>query len=138
MDMQLPDIAGVRARPFGREGDFQIVADLVVAEARADGQTDAVMTAEDVEVAFRNTDHLDLAHDFRFVEIEGIPVGYVTTRWWDEVDGPRVYRHMCKVVPDWRNRGIGAAMLRWAQGRLSERAAGHHTDKLKVDRKSVV
>ncbi|MDF1595432.1 MAG: GNAT family N-acetyltransferase [Acidimicrobiia bacterium] len=137
MDMQLPDIAGVSDRPFGREGDFQVVAELVVAEARADGQADAVMTAEDVEVAFRNTDHMDLEHDFRFVEIEGIPVGYVTTRWWDEVDGPRVYRHMCKVVPEWRNRGIGTAMLRWAQDRLSERAATHRTDKLKAYRTDV-
>lgn len=137
MDMNLPDIPGLTARPFGRPDDYQIVSDLVVAEARADGQDDAVSTAEEVEVAFRNTDHMDLERDFRFVEINGEPVGYVTTRWWDEVDGPRIYRHMCKVVPQWRNRGIGAALLEWAQHRLAERAEHHDTDRPKVYRTDV-
>ena len=137
MDMNLPDIPGVAARPFGRDGDYQIVSDLVVAEARADGQEDAVSTAEEVEVAFRNAENMDLEKDFRFVEINGEPVAYVTTRWWDEVDGPRVYRHMCKVLPQFRNQGIGTALLEWAQRRLTERAEHHDTERTRVYRTDV-
>ncbi|MDH5373052.1 MAG: GNAT family N-acetyltransferase [Acidimicrobiia bacterium] len=137
MEIQLPDIPGISSRPLSRAGDYQIVADLVVAEARADGQDDSFMTSDDIEVAFRNTENMDLVHDFRFVEINGDPVGYVTTRWWDETDGPRIYRHMCKVIPEARNQGIGTAMLRWAQDRLFERAAGHKTDRRRVFRTDV-
>ena len=80
---------------------------------------------------------MDLVDDFRFVEIDGEAVAYVTSRWWDEVDGPRIYRHMCKVVPEWRNHGIGSAMLSWAQRRLAERAADHHTERSKVYRTDI-
>ncbi len=135
--MKLPDIPGIACRPLDRPGDFQIVADLVVAEARADGQSDAVTTATDVEVSFRNSEHMDLERDFRFVEIDGVPVGYVITRWWDETGGPRIYRHMCKVVPEWRNHGIGSAMLDWAQRHLAERAAAHDTERVRVYRTDV-
>ena len=137
MDIHLPAIPGISARPLTLAGDYQVVADLVVAEAVANGQDDAVTTAEDVEVAFRNTEHMDLVDDFRFVEIDGEAVAYVTSRWWDEVDGPRIYRHMCKVVPEWRNHGIGSAMLSWAQRRLAERAADHHTERSKVYRTDI-
>ncbi len=137
MDIHLPPIPGISARPFGREGDAQLVAELVVAEARADGGDDTVMTGEEVEVAFRNTEHMDLQKDFRFIEVDGNAVAYVTCRWWDETDGPRIYRHMCKVVPEWRNKGIGSAMLAWAQGRLAERATGHATERPKVYRTDV-
>jgi mycothiol synthase len=96
-----------------------------------------VMTAEDVETGFRNTENMDLSRDFRFVEIDGVPVAYVTTRWWDEVGGPRIYRHMCKVTKDWRGHGIGTALLEWAQGHLAERAAAHDIDRPKVYRTDV-
>lgn len=137
MDMQLPHVDGISFRPFGRPGDYQHVADLVVAEARANGETDAVMTADEVEIAFRNTENLHLSEDFRFVEVDGNPIAYVTTRWWDEVDGPRIYRHMCKVVPEWRGRGVGTAMLAWAQAHLADRAATHDSAVPKVFRTDV-
>lgn len=137
MEIRLPDIPGISARPFGKDGDYQAIADLVIAEARADESDDAVMTAEDVETGFRNTENLDLSRDLRFVEVDGVPVAYVITRWWDETDGPRVYRHMCKVTAAWRGRGIGTAMLGWAQGHLAERAAGHDIDRPKVYRTDV-
>lgn len=135
--MKLPNIPGIATRPLDRPGDYQVVADLVVDEAKADGQTDSVVTADEVEVAFRNTEHMNVARDFRFVEVAGEAIAYVTTRWWDEIDGPRVYRHMCKVAAEWRNQGIGSAMLDWAQGHLAERAALHDTDRLKVYRTDV-
>lgn len=135
--MDLPSIPGIAVRALDRPDDFQIVADLVVAEAQADGQTDAITTADEVEVAFRNAENMDLLRDFRFVEVDGVPVGYVTTRWWDETDGPRIYRHMCKVVPEWRNRGIGTAMLDWAQSHLADRASRHDINRSKVYRTDI-
>ncbi len=137
MDLQLPDHPGLIARPFGGRDDYQAIADLVLAEALADGQDGFVLTAEDVEISFRHTDHLNLAEACRIVEADGVPVAYVITRWFDEVDGPRVYRHMCKVSADWRGKGVGSAMLRWAQQQLAEVAAGHDADRPRVYRTDV-
>jgi ribosomal protein S18 acetylase RimI-like enzyme len=137
MDLHLPDIPGITARPYGRPGDAQLVADLVVAEARADGRDDAVDSAHEVELTFRTAENLDLEHGFRFVEVDGEAVAYVITRWYDEVDGPRAYRHLCKVKAEWRNQGIGTAMLRWAQERLAALADGHEIDRPKVFRTGV-
>ena len=137
MEMRLPSIPGISSRPFAGGLDYQAVADLVVADARGDGRQDVVMNADEVETAFRNAENMDLARDFRFVEVDGAAVAYVTTRWWDEADGPRVYRHMCKVAPEWRRRGIGTALLEWAQHHLAERAAAHHIERPKVYRTDV-
>lgn len=137
MDVTFPELPGVTARPFGAAADFEAIAGLVLAEALADGQDEFVLTAEDVEVSFRNTEHLDLAEGCRIVEADGVPVAYVITRWWDEVDGPRVYRHMCKVAAEWRGKGIGTAMLAWAQRRLRAVAAAHETDRRRVFRTDV-
>lgn len=122
--MKLPQIPGISSRPFADDADYQSVADLVNLDAWAAG-LDWVIGAGDVALSFDNSDNLDLHSGFRFVEIEGKPVGYVIIRWMQEEGGPRVYRHMCKLIPEWRDRGIGTAMLRWAQAGLREMAAGH-------------
>ena len=137
MDLALPGLPSLTARPFGGEADYQAIADLVLAEALADGQDGFVLTAEDVEVSFRHAEHLDLVEGCRIVEAGGVPIAYVITRWYDEVDGPRVYRHMCKVAEDWRGKGIGTAMLHWAQRHLAEVAAAHGTDRPRVYRTDI-
>jgi len=55
-------------------------------------------------------------------------VGYSATKWWRETDGTRVYLTRGWVVPEWRGRGIGRAMLRWAESRLRAIAATHPRD----------
>ncbi len=55
-------------------------------------------------------------------------MGYSATKWWRETDGTRVYLTRGWVVPEWRGRGIGRAMLRWAESRLRAIAATHPRD----------
>ena len=38
-------------------------------------------------------------------------------------DGTRVYETFGRVMPDWRRRGLGRAMLRFNEARLRERSA---------------
>jgi GNAT superfamily N-acetyltransferase len=61
--------------------------------------------------------------DHQPVEVEGEPVGYGRVLWWVERDGTRVYLHLGKVVPAWRGRGIGTAILGWAERRARQLAA---------------
>jgi ribosomal protein S18 acetylase RimI-like enzyme len=123
-DIRLPDIPGIVARRWAGDHDYATVADLVNAEAGSFGPG-YLTTPEDVRVSFESSSNMDLEDDFRFVEAGGSPLGYVIVRWWQEEGGPRVYRHMCKVHPDWLQRGIGTALLAWAQERLREVGAGH-------------
>lgn len=44
-------------------------------------------------------------------EVDGVPVGYTWLTWWVEVDGTRLVLLLGGVAPEFRRRGIGAALL---------------------------
>ena len=124
MDIQLPNIEGVSARPFAGGDEYLAIARVFHAEAKALGQ-EILITPEEFANAWDNSDDFVPTKDVQVVELDGDIVGYVLTRWFDEVGGPRVYRHICKLVPEHEGRGIGTAMLRWAQGHLADSASTH-------------
>jgi mycothiol synthase len=47
--------------------------------------------------------------------------------WWTEADGTWLYLHLGRVVPEWRGRGLGTAMLHWAEERIRALATEHPT-----------
>jgi mycothiol synthase len=59
-------------------------------------------------------------------EVEGQVVGYSQLEWWPEGDGTWVYLTLGWVLPDWRGKGIGTAMLHWAEDRSRCLAAAQH------------
>lgn len=82
-----------------------------------------VPTAEDLELAFPPLEVQD-SPDLLVVEINQQIVGYNHVFWrWTEVTGTRVYLHLGYLLPEWRGKGIGSAMLSWAQQRIHELAA---------------
>ncbi len=127
MPMQLPDISGITERAFDGPADYQVIADVFNADARGSGG-EWIATGEEVALSFENQENLDLSTGLRIIEVNGEPIGYVIVRWMQEEGGPRIYRHMCKLAPEWRRRGIGTAMLSWAQQRLREIAADHDSE----------
>ncbi|MFF7356973.1 GNAT family N-acetyltransferase [Streptomyces filipinensis] len=52
------------------------------------------------------------------VEHNGGVVGYSTIRWWQERDGTWLYLHRGHLLPGHRGRGVGSAMLTWAENRI--------------------
>lgn len=52
-------------------------------------------------------------------------IGYSHLLWWPEDDGTWVYLTLGWVLPAWRGRGIGGAMLQWAEERIRQLAATH-------------
>ena len=54
-------------------------------------------------------------------------IGYSRINWWTETDGMWVYLTTGWVVPSWRGKGIGTAMLRWAETRIQKLASEHPT-----------
>ena len=53
-------------------------------------------------------------------------VGYSQLECWPEGDGTWVYLTLGWVLPEWRGRGIGTAMLHWTEDRCRRLAAADH------------
>ena len=66
--------------------------------------------------------------NYVLVEINTILVGYGTILWWTEQDGTPVYLHLGYILPEWRGKGIGTALLRRVQMQIRTRAAAQNTD----------
>lgn len=59
-------------------------------------------------------------------EIHGQVVGYSTISSWTEDDGRWVYLILGWVLPEWRGRGLGTAMLHWGEELAWISAAAQH------------
>jgi len=56
-------------------------------------------------------------------------VGYSQIESWLEGDGTWVYLTLGWVLPEWRGKGIGTAMLRWTEDRIRRLAAAQHPNE---------
>jgi ribosomal protein S18 acetylase RimI-like enzyme len=64
--------------------------------------------------------------------VDGKPIAYARLNWDDELNGPRRYFSGGNILPEWRRKGIGTAMLAHNEARLREIAAGHPAELAKV------
>lgn len=122
MSVTWPD--GVKPRQISGANDYDLLAQ--VYNAGADG-IDFHVKGPEIEHQFAHTENLDVDNGLILVECDGEPVGYIVARWRDELSGTRIYRHLGVVIPEYRRRGIGSAMLKWAQTYLVEIAATQPT-----------
>ena len=49
--------------------------------------------------------------DMVIVEVDGQIIGYNRASWWKELSGTYVYEHFGNILPEWREKGIGRALL---------------------------
>jgi ribosomal protein S18 acetylase RimI-like enzyme len=121
---ELPAVPGLRFRRFAGAEDFPGMAAANMA-ARIAADVEEMVTAELMANDYGNLTNSDLDRDLAIVELDGRTVGYVRVEWLDQNDGSRSYDRICILEPGHRGHGIGAAMLRWAEARIREIAAGH-------------
>jgi ribosomal protein S18 acetylase RimI-like enzyme len=55
-------------------------------------------------------------------------IGYNRVFWYTEIEGNQIYVHFGFLLPEWRCKGIGRAMLHHSERRLRESAAKHPAD----------
>ncbi len=122
---------GFAFRGFRGEGDYPLMADIINRANVADGD-EAVESVEGIAANYAHLTNCDLATDYLMAEDEaGRAVAY-TRVWWDQDDqGSRRYFHLNRILPEARRRGLGRAMLRWAESRLRAIAAQHADDSPK-------
>lgn len=120
----LPALAGVDFRLFAGSPDYPHLVRIINAWARGEGD-ERVETLEGIASSYGTLERCDPLHDLLVAEVDGTAIGYSRV-WWDqEVDGPRLYKHVCFLDPEHGGRGIGSALLAWNEARLREIAAGH-------------
>ena len=119
-----PTIPGLVFRGFAGEADYPKMLAVIDGSKAADG----VQRSETLDEVTRNYSHLtncDPHKDMLFAEIDGQVVAYNRVFWEVLKDGTRLYVLFGFLLPAWRRKGIGEAMLKYAEARLRQIAAGH-------------
>jgi mycothiol synthase len=131
-----PPIPGLAFRPFQGEADYAGMVAVFEASKKVD-RFDWVITVDDVRREFDHLTHCNPYRDMLVAEIDGRMIAY-SRAWWEESDGDRVYTFIGLLVPAWRRKGIGRAMIRHAERHLREIAREHPVETRKYLQRGVV
>jgi ribosomal protein S18 acetylase RimI-like enzyme len=126
-----PDVLGLVFRRFRGEADYAGMAVVVKENAEADGLEWAI-TVEDMARSYSHLVNCDPYRDMVIIEVAGEIAGYSRVWWLQELEGPRIYRYLVFLRPQWRGKGIRRAVLRHNERRLHEIAEGHPDDGPRV------
>ena len=122
-------LPGLTLRPYRGETDIPVIVEIINRQLEADG----VPFREDVghlnAMYSKPSDKFDPARDATIAEIDGVPVAYSDRSWVDTTLEPRMreYRMDGAVLPVWRRKGIGTALLHHNQAKQRELAQTHDT-----------
>jgi mycothiol synthase len=126
-----PSIPGLKFRHLQGLSDHAQIAAVLIASEAAD-QSIREVTADEIARAYQRMSNCDPYTDIVFAEIAGKMVGYSRGWWSDESAPERMYNHNGFLVPEWRRKGIGQAMLLWMEQRLHAIALTHPPELVKL------
>jgi ribosomal protein S18 acetylase RimI-like enzyme len=120
-----PEIPGLRFRHLRGESDYDSIAAVLTGSQRAD-KCERNVTAENIATAYANSlTNCDPYTDIIIAEVMGEMVGYVRGWWVEEQPSKYFYHHNGFLLPTWRRKGIGRAMLNWMENHLKGIAEAH-------------
>jgi len=126
-----PINSGLNLRHFQGESDYAQIAAVLTASEAAD-QTKHEVTEGDIAKAYQHLSNCDPYHDMIIAEVNGEMIGYSRGWWLEDPDAQRLYIHNGFLIPEWRRKGIGRAMLLWMEKRLGEIALTHPPEPAKI------
>lgn len=134
-----PALPGLTFRFFRDERDFAALVAVIEACQEHDkvdplSSEAGLPTVDELAKSFSEAENIDLATDMLLACMEEKVIGFQWVRWWQQADGTWVYYHRGRVVPEWRNRGIGTATLHWVEGRIQELVQAHGSQQQAVYR----
>ena len=103
------------------EENFDQMVDVVRICAAIDGINPIVLQHDAIPMAETYIKAKDIQSAF-VVKVGPEIIGYVCLRWWQERDALKSYAHNGRIVSAWRGRGIGTALVAWAEARIQELA----------------
>lgn len=122
-----PAIPGLVFRHFRGESDYPHMLAVINGSKAADG----IERSDTLEAMVNNYAHLercDPLRDMVIAEVDGRMIAYNRAFWEQQEDGTRVYTVFGFLLPEFRRKGIGTAMLARGEARLREIAAEHAYD----------
>jgi mycothiol synthase len=119
--LDAPAIAGLRFRRADLDQDLPGLAGLVNDSAIVD-RVEFALSEDDIRHDLEHKSNFDLARDLIVAELDGRIVGEIETNVAVR-DGVAVHQFQGFVHPETRGRGIGTALVRWAERRARESAA---------------
>ena len=120
--------AGLVLRPYAGESDIPAIVGVINAEWEHDRVPGRVAVEEKAAQYRHASESFDARRDLTLAEVDGEVIGYGIRGWTDVADSDvREYRCDGSVVPAWRGRGIGRALLGENMRLARQMAAGHET-----------
>ncbi len=125
-----PALPGLSFRSFRDETDFEKMVTVIQGCKQID-QMERSDTAEDIARNYRYAPNFDITKDMLFVEMESEVIGYYRVMWFFEDAGDAIYTHYGFLLPQWRGKGIGRAVLGYLQAHIRRIAVPHPLEQPK-------
>jgi mycothiol synthase len=125
-----PALSGLSLRPYAGAADIPAIVAVINGEWAHDGLPERVTVGQKQAEYAHASEQFDPARDITIAEVDGRAVGYSIRGWNDAADSEqREYRVDGSVLPEWRGRGIGRALLAESMRLAAEMAARHDTPR---------
>jgi len=115
-----PAIEGLTFRNFRGDEDYPAMLEVNNGSKVEDDLGHDLHTLETLKYVYGTTPNHDPLKDVLIAEVDGKMVAFIRIFWEKETDGNRAYWHYGFVLPEWRERGMGRAMVRWANAHARE------------------
>lgn len=126
-----PPVDGLSFRKPAGEQDAEALAAVHAGRAARDAVDplslqESIPTAEEMRSNLVQLAASQQTERWLIAEIDRQVVGYTVIDSWHDEDDLWVYLILGWVLPEWRGRGIGTAMLRWGQSKARRLASAEH------------
>lgn len=122
---EAPTIDGLTFRRYQDETDIQHIVALWNGIKHVD-RLDITPTVEEFINAYSHATSFEPCRDVLLIEQQDNVIGYAWVQHMEEPDGTQRYLHGAILLPDWRRKGIGRALLRHNE-RHAAVLAEHHS-----------
>jgi mycothiol synthase len=113
------DLPGLTFRIFRGEVDFPEMLKVILGCSVVDG-LERAENLEDIQNTYSHLVHCDPYQDMLFAEVNCEVVGYSRVWWAVEGSGQWIGFQFGNVLPEWRRKGIGSALLHFNEERLRQ------------------
>ena len=121
---EAPPIPSLTFRHWRGRSDYPHMKAIFDAGKEVDGN-ESTWTLEEIARDMENQVQSHLPSDMIFVEVNGQPIAFGRVGSYQEAAGAHIYFTRGFVIPAWRRKGIGTAILKHNERRIREIAAGH-------------
>lgn len=123
-----PKIPGLTFRKFQGDADFPHIWE-ISKDCRQADEIEYITSQEDIINNYKHLLNCDPYRDMIFAEVNGQVIGYGRVFWEKLAEGIRVYSSFGYIRPEWREKGIGTAMLQYTESHRRQIACEHPDDE---------